>query len=130
MPTYLELLNDPRWIERAREVRARQRWKCRGCHTRARLYVHHVRYIPGCLPWDYPPEYLAGLCWECHKAAHQGRYEEVVEAGGEWGMGTTLTTKTSSFLRDFDSTLFHFSKNFGRSDIERSTEMVGVSADE
>jgi hypothetical protein len=34
------------------------------------LNVHHKRYIPHKLPWEYADEDLRTLCAECHAATH------------------------------------------------------------
>ena len=30
------------------------------------IEVHHLKYLPKSLPWEYPDELLMTLCWICH----------------------------------------------------------------
>ncbi len=39
-------------------------------HAGIRLHVHHLRYLPGRLPWQYPLEMCETLCAGCHAAEH------------------------------------------------------------
>lgn len=49
----------------------RDQWKCRRCGTATRtLNVHHIRYLNGYAPWEYPENYLLTLCQDCHEAEH------------------------------------------------------------
>lgn len=34
------------------------------------LHVHHKYYQQGLLAWEYPPEALITLCWDCHEILH------------------------------------------------------------
>lgn len=36
-------------------------------HFGVQLNVHHVFYLPGKKPWEYPPALLMSLCERCHK---------------------------------------------------------------
>ena len=45
----------------------RDKFKCQNCfHDDITLNVHHLVYIKGRLPWEYPDKYLITLCIECH----------------------------------------------------------------
>lgn len=49
-------------------------YKCRECkrsNSEVILQVHHKRYIPGHLPWQYPLEDCETLCKYCHAVKHQ-----------------------------------------------------------
>lgn len=37
--------------------------------------VHHLGYVKGKLPWEYPDEWLTTLCSECHHKVHFGDKE-------------------------------------------------------
>lgn len=74
---YREQLKDPRWIEKAKEVKARDNFVCQKCGASKEtlkgicdLNVHHIRYLKNTLPWDYPNEYLITLCTPCHLEEH------------------------------------------------------------
>ncbi len=72
MATYLEKLRDPRWIERANQIKLRDENRCRDCgRADQTLNVHHDYYETGHEPWDYPDSALLTLCRDCHEARHQ-----------------------------------------------------------
>ena len=73
--TYAEKLRDPRWLNRRTEVIAKAEGHCEECgitndesraEQRSGLEVHHVTYILGRQPWEYPDDLLICLCPECH----------------------------------------------------------------
>ena len=72
--TYLEKLKDPRWQRRRLEVFERDNFSCVVCRCKSKeLQVHHVDYIPGIEPWEYPLDMLVTLDIDCHKE-QQGRH--------------------------------------------------------
>ncbi len=67
---YIELLRDPRWQKKRLEIMQMDRWSCRRCHSKTdTLNVHHLMYIKGHDPWDYPDDLLITYCEDCHKLA-------------------------------------------------------------
>lgn len=66
--TYIEQLNDPRWIQLRNRVLARDNATCQycGCQNK-RLQVHHKTYLPNKAAWEYPESNLITLCDKCHK---------------------------------------------------------------
>jgi hypothetical protein len=75
---YSKKLKDPRWQKKRLEIFERDKWGCQRCYdTESTLHVHHLRYLEGKDPWDYPDEYLITLCEECHE------YEGSVQPGNE-----------------------------------------------
>ena len=42
------------------------KYKCRRCKSPTNLQVHHLGYVAGSDPWQYPDEYLIYLCEICH----------------------------------------------------------------
>jgi hypothetical protein len=67
--TYADLLRDPRWQRKRLEVMARADFTCELCGADWKtLNVHHLRYVRGRMPWDYPDEDLCCLCEPCHAA--------------------------------------------------------------
>lgn len=75
---YNELLISPEWEARRSEILKKDEFKCRRCKKKqydkgiyTRLNVHHLRYVIGKLPWQYPDEELITLCESCHKTEHQ-----------------------------------------------------------
>lgn len=68
--TYTEKLKDPRWQKKRLEILNRDNWRCcvTGCfETEKTLHVHHLDYISGKEPWDYPDEYFMTVCENCHE---------------------------------------------------------------
>jgi 5-methylcytosine-specific restriction endonuclease McrA len=65
--SYSDKLQLPSWQKRRLEVMQRDSWSCRSCgETKIQLQVHHVDYIPGIDPADYPDDMLVTLCQVCH----------------------------------------------------------------
>lgn len=65
---YSDKLKDERWQTRRKEILALDRNKCRKCLTTEGLQVHHLGYLVGAEPWQYPNEYLITLCENCHSS--------------------------------------------------------------
>lgn len=65
--TYREKLMDPRWQKLSAMVKERAEWKCERCgRADKQLHAHHLAYERGAEPWDYAPNALECLCYECH----------------------------------------------------------------
>lgn len=90
---YADKLKDPRWQKKRLEVFERDEWRCQSCQdTETTLCVHHLRYISGHDPWDYPNELLITLCETCHSEEHEWMPETI---------GTLADTiKDKGFLSD------------------------------
>ena len=72
--TYAEKLLDPRWQKKRLCILERDKWTCQDCGaTTKTFHVHHLDYINGKDPWEYPDEYLTSLCYECHAAIEEAR---------------------------------------------------------
>lgn len=70
--TYSKKLKTPRWQKRRLEIFNRDDWICKCCGaSEKQLQVHHVDYIPGIDPWDYPGDMLLTLCVDCHTKEQQ-----------------------------------------------------------
>ena len=66
--TYQQLLQDPRWDEKRKEILKRDGYQCRECESKeCELHVHHHYYLPGMMPWEYEENVLITLCAECHE---------------------------------------------------------------
>jgi len=67
MKSYKEKLQSVFWQKKRLQVLDEARWLCRECQIPNRsLQVHHVFYLPGRDPWDYPDHLLMPLCDACH----------------------------------------------------------------
>ena len=68
--SYQQKLLDPRWQKRKAEILTRDNFTCQvpACSSANKtLHVHHLDYIPGIEPWEYPDDMLKTLCFECHQ---------------------------------------------------------------
>ena len=71
MSNYSELLKDPRWQKKRKEILKRDSYKCRSCDAnKTKMHVHHLNYLSDSNPWEYPNEELITLCGYCHKIVH------------------------------------------------------------
>lgn len=71
--TYSNKLKNPLWQRKRLEVFQFDDFTCRNCgDTETELQVHHIDYLPGLQPWEYPLSMLMTLCSNCH-AKEQGR---------------------------------------------------------
>lgn len=69
---YNELLKDPRWQRKRLEAMQADRFSCQICfRTEKTLNVHHKKYIPGTMPWEYDTRDLITLCEDCHAKYHR-----------------------------------------------------------
>lgn len=68
MANYSELLKNPKWQRKRLTIMNRDKWRCSLCWNKERtLHVHHLKYIKGKKPWEYPNDYLMTLCEDCHE---------------------------------------------------------------
>lgn len=66
--TYSEKLKDRRWLNKRTEILIRDGFSCVECRKEnSNLEVHHLDYIYGIEPWDYPNDMLVSLCPTCHE---------------------------------------------------------------
>lgn len=69
--TYAEKLRNPRWQKKRLKIMERDKFKCVECGSgTTTLNVHHIRYIRGKYPWQYPNKLLVTLCEKCHFNKH------------------------------------------------------------
>jgi hypothetical protein len=69
--TYAEMLKDPRWVEKSKEIREWDGEVCQLCGNNSNLQVHHLCYDKNRMPWNYPRRALVTLCEKCHKEIHE-----------------------------------------------------------
>jgi len=66
--TYSESLRDPRWQRKRLEIMDRDDFTCKRCGKQKKtLHVHHMVYVHGRRPWEYPDDILVTICEDCHK---------------------------------------------------------------
>ena len=69
---YSEKLKDPRWQKKRLEILQRDDWTCQACADNTKpLVVHHLQYLQGKEPWQYPSELLVTYCEDCHNTQYQ-----------------------------------------------------------
>lgn len=68
---YQILLKDPLWIKKRNYIVTRDRHRCTKCGNKTNLNVHHLFYVEGKKPWEYPNHTLITLCQDCHIAWHE-----------------------------------------------------------
>lgn len=97
-------MRDPRWQKLRLEVFNRDEWTCQLCGDgESTLNVHHLKYIQGKEPWEYPIENFMTLCESCHE------HEYEVRGGYEKQLLETL--KEKGFMSyDLDRIATSFSK--------------------
>ena len=72
--SYSDKLRDPRWQKKRLEILSRDEFTCHGCWDKTKtLHVHHLDYLSGKEPWEYPDEYFLTLCEDCHELETVGR---------------------------------------------------------
>lgn len=68
--TYSEKLKDPRWQKKRLEIMELDGWQCRQCGRDDKtLHTHHIFYVRGRQPWEYPNQAFICLCDDCHSKA-------------------------------------------------------------
>lgn len=72
---YAKKLRDPRWQKKRLELFRAASFRCECCgKDNEELCVHHVNYLKGRDPWDYPDENFQVLAKSCHE--HRGQLIE------------------------------------------------------
>lgn len=84
MSNYSNDLKDPRWQKKRLEVMQRDEFQCSRCGDKeSMLAVHHLFYISGRKPWQYPIWSLQTLCDPCHSGHHDPSRCQEKPAGAE-----------------------------------------------
>lgn len=74
---YHEQLQDPRWIEKRKEVLFKDEYTCQRCGAKnVPLQVHHLVYYEGRKAWEYSNAHLVSLCKKCHYEVHNELLKE------------------------------------------------------
>ena len=68
---YSKKLQSPKWQRFRLTHCERANWRCEHCCAEdSQLHVHHMTYLRGREPWDYPAEAIAVVCDRCHAEWH------------------------------------------------------------
>ena len=71
MLSYNEQLNNPIWKDKSLLIMYRDNFTCYLCGYHGnKLNVHHLKYLPNLMAWEYPDELLFTVCYSCHKTIH------------------------------------------------------------
>lgn len=72
--SYSERLKHPKWQQKRLKIFEKDDWTCQTCgETENTLHCHHIDYIHGHDPWDYPDNYFITLCEDCHEAIERAK---------------------------------------------------------
>jgi 5-methylcytosine-specific restriction endonuclease McrA len=99
--TYSEKLKDVKWQKRRLELFSQNNWTCTECglhEPKDGLCVHHVFYMTGKDPWEYPDETLLVLCNGCHEE------RQAIEQIFFGGVAAILAQKSIKEIKTFPST--------------------------
>ena len=66
LSAYQKQLLRPEWIFLSKKIITRDGC-CQKCLKKKNLQVHHLAYIYGRDPWEYPDDWFVTLCSKCHK---------------------------------------------------------------
>lgn len=99
--TYYQQLRSPQWLKFALQFKEAHNWTCEACGAKQskenELTVHHIYYLRGVKPWDYPDKLLECLCWPCHKDRQSEQQSKLADVAGAmkgrsiWEIRTTFT---------------------------------------
>jgi hypothetical protein len=68
---YSERLADGRWQMFRTNLLNAVNWKCQDCGAEGKegawMQIHHIFYLVGKDPWDYPESLLRCVCDSCHE---------------------------------------------------------------
>lgn len=69
---YKQQLQTTEWKAKRAEVYARDGYACVDCGEDAvTIDCHHLHYVKGKPPWDYPTGDLVTVCRDCHEERHK-----------------------------------------------------------
>jgi len=89
--TYQEQLKTAEWETKRLEILRRDDCTCYLCGYRGlKLNVHHFKYLPNRMAWDYPNDLLYTVCYDCHTTIHT---QELIEK-------KVSSTKISNIIRN------------------------------
>lgn len=101
---YSELLRDPRWQKRRLEIFERDDFRCGTCDSKDKtLHVHHLYYVSGRSPWEYPDWAFQTLCKPCHDDVSKDcRDDDGTYTMAEWEQGVAnLCHRHANFLTEW-----------------------------
>lgn len=69
---FFALYKDDRWKQFSRRVRDFHANQCHECRaTDKQTQVHHWKYYPGRMPWEYDMGEVCVICADCHERYHE-----------------------------------------------------------
>lgn len=71
MLSYEEQLQTEEWKNKSLLIQYRDKFTCYLCGYHGnKLNVHHFKYLPNLMAWEYPDELLFTVCFGCHSTIH------------------------------------------------------------
>jgi len=116
--TYEQQLETPEWHALTFLVKDRDGHKCMLCFSTETLQVHHKKYLPERLAWEYDLDYLITLCRECHERHHGLNGKGPIDRGIPHE-SSFYDDKWSEIRRSFDS-LSELNRQILRKEIEKN----------
>lgn len=104
--TYEEQLQTPEWAAKRREIIERDLGMCQRCMSSRELQVHHKRYRPGRMAWEYYGTWenfdLITLCRKCHCAEHGIEYvsHESKKLSSQWSGYSPVSIQPVKHIRE------------------------------
>jgi hypothetical protein len=69
---YKQQLEKPEWKAKRAEIYKRDNYACVDCGSRGvTINCHHLHYVRGKKPWEYPSYALETVCDACHVKRHK-----------------------------------------------------------
>lgn len=92
---YSEQYKDPQWQEFRLRVFERDGFKCSRCgDSKSTLHAHHLYYISGRSPWNYPKGCVITLCDQCHEQEHADFTDNI----SKWEVAVASTALTDELV--------------------------------
>ena len=105
MSKYSEKLKDPRWQKKRLEIFERDGFTCQSCtDAGSTLHIHHIKYIRGKEPWDYPSNHLITLCHICHEYEREN-YQPLLNEISKMLKDKLFTTDDLISILDFGGSI-------------------------
>lgn len=109
---YFAKLKDPRWQRKRLEILQRDKFHCLICGDGlTELHVHHLYYVTGREPWDYPMSSLQTLCKPCHRQQKEQSEEGSVVKEWESVLGVFGANGNYFDALDMCAAAFYFTQS-------------------
>lgn len=116
--SYSDKLKQPLWQKKRLEIFQRDNWTCTKCKSVDKeLHVHHLDYIEGIQPWEYPNDMLTTLCASCHAGeGERPKHEKYLLQSLKMKGFLAMDILQLSTIIDLNDQFVSYLKNFIRRD--------------